>query len=70
VADGVLVTGRTTASASSTHPSAAYFGLESDTRLLGQLAGRLYGGLFGSSSAKWMQTIRKWSEDPSTYQMR
>jgi GAF domain-containing protein/nitrogen-specific signal transduction histidine kinase len=67
VADGVLVTG------ADNHIS---FVNSSITRVLNvddaQLLGKTlenFAGLFGSSSAAWTKTIRRWSEDPSTYKI-
>ncbi|MBI2333130.1 MAG: GAF domain-containing protein [Chloroflexi bacterium] len=67
VADGVLVTGADNrvsfVNSSITH----VLGVD-DTQLLGKsLDG--FTGLFGSSSVDWIKTIRRWSEDPSTYQI-
>jgi PAS domain S-box-containing protein len=67
VADGVLVTGAENrisfVNSSITH----VLGVE-DTQLLGKSLDA-FTGLFGSSSATWTTTIRRWSEDPSTYQI-
>jgi signal transduction histidine kinase len=65
VADGVLVTGsdnRITFVNSSTQRIIAV----DDTRLLGN-ALEVFGGLFGKAAGTWMETIRHWSEDPSSY---
>ncbi len=66
VADGVLVTGA---------DNRISFVNSSITRILGvddtQMMGRsLEGitGLFGSSSVEWIKTIRRWSEEPASYQ--
>jgi PAS domain S-box-containing protein len=66
VADGVLVT----------DPNNEITFLNSSAeRILGLEAGQIRGqsldkfvGLFGKAAQTWMQTIRSWSEDPSTYQ--
>ena len=66
VADGVLVTGadnRITFVNSSTERILA---LE-ERRLLGNPLDA-FGGLFGKAANTWMETIRRWSEDPSSYQ--
>ena len=65
VADGVLVTGsdnRITFVNSSTQRIIAV----DDTRLLGNPLD-VFGGLFGKAAGTWMETIRHWSEDPSSY---
>lgn len=67
VADGVLVTGSDNRISFVNSSITRVLGVD-DTRLLGNsLEG--FTGLFGSSSATWTTTIRKWSEDPSTYQI-
>ncbi|MFN8380493.1 MAG: GAF domain-containing protein [Anaerolineales bacterium] len=66
VADGVLVTGpdnRITFVNSSTE---GILGI-SDARLLGNSLHKI-GGLFGKAATAWADTIRRWSEDPSSYQ--
>jgi len=66
VADGVLVTGtdnRITFVNSSTERILAI----QEAHLLGNPLD-VFGGLFGKSSSTWMETIRRWSEDPSAYQ--
>jgi len=66
VADGVLVTGtdnRITFVNSSTERILAI----EEKQLLGNPLDA-FGGLFGKSASTWMETIRRWSEDPSAYQ--
>jgi signal transduction histidine kinase len=66
VADGVLVTGsdnRITFVNSSTERIIAV----NEARLLGNPLDS-FGGLFGKAASTWMETIRHWSEDPSSYQ--
>ncbi|MCE9645618.1 MAG: GAF domain-containing protein [Chloroflexi bacterium] len=66
VADGVLVTGpdnRITFVNSSTERIIAV----NEARLLGNPLDS-FGGLFGKAASTWMETIRRWSEDPSSYQ--
>jgi PAS domain S-box-containing protein len=66
VADGVLVTGpdnRITFVNSSTEKILT---LE-QARLLGSSLDA-FAGLFGQAAGSWMSTIRRWSEDPSSYQ--
>jgi PAS domain S-box-containing protein len=65
VADGVLVTGADNRISFVNSSITRVLGVD-DTQLLGKsLEG--FAGLFGSSSAEWIKTIRRWSEDPSTY---
>jgi len=66
VADGVLVTGtdnRITFVNSSTERILTI----QQTKLRGSSLDA-FGGLFGKSANTWMETIRRWSEDPSSYQ--
>jgi GAF domain-containing protein/nitrogen-specific signal transduction histidine kinase len=66
VADGVLVTGtdnRITFVNSSTERI-----LTVDQSKLRGSSLDSFGGLFGKSANTWMETIRRWSEDPSSYQ--
>ena len=66
VADGVLVTGadnRITFVNTSTERILAL----DEARLLGNPLD-VFGGLFGKAASTWMETIRRWSEDPSSYQ--
>jgi PAS domain S-box-containing protein len=66
VADGVLVTGpdnRITFVNSSTENILT---LE-QSRMLGSSLDA-FSGLFGQATASWMETIRRWSEDPSSFQ--
>ncbi len=65
VADGVLVTGsdnRITFVNSSTE---RILSLEK-ARVLGSSL-EAFGGLFGKAASTWMQTIRKWSENPASH---
>jgi GAF domain-containing protein len=65
VADGVLVTGsdnRITFVNSSTERILG----ANDTRLLGNALDKV-GGLYGKAATGWAETIRHWSEDPSSY---
>lgn len=65
VADGVLVTGGDNRISFVNSSITRVLGMD-DTQLLGKsLEG--FAGLFGSSSAEWTKTIRRWSEDPATY---
>lgn len=66
VADGVLVTGsdnRITFINSSTE---RILGVD-ESRVLGNTID-VFGGFFGKASNMWMETIRIWSENPSSYQ--
>jgi GAF domain-containing protein/nitrogen-specific signal transduction histidine kinase len=66
VADGVLVTGsdnRITFVNSSTERIISV----EESRLLGNQLDS-FGGLFGKAASTWMETIRSWSENPSSYQ--
>jgi GAF domain-containing protein len=66
VADGVLVTGtdnRITFINSSTE---RILSIEESNMLGNPLDS--FGGLFGKSAGTWMETIRRWSEDPSAHQ--
>ncbi len=66
VADGVLVTGadnHITFVNSSTERILAI----DEERLLGSAMDD-FGGLFGKAASTWMETIKRWSEDPSSYQ--
>lgn len=67
VADGVLVTGADNHISFVNSSITRVLGVD-DTQLLGKsLEG--FAGMFGNSSAEWTTTIRRWSEDPSTYQI-
>ena len=67
VADGVLVTGADNRVSFVNSSITRVLDVE-DTQLLGKsLDG--FTGLFGSSSTDWIKTIRRWSEDPSTYKI-
>jgi signal transduction histidine kinase len=66
VADGVLVTGmdnRITFVNSSTERILAI----QQSKLIGNSLDS-FGGLFGKSANTWMETIRRWSEDPTSHQ--
>jgi signal transduction histidine kinase len=66
VADGVLVTGtdnRITFVNSSTEHILAI----EDSKMIGNSLEQ-FGGLFGKSATTWMDTIRRWSEDPTSHQ--
>ncbi len=66
VADGILVTGadnRITFANSSTEKVLSL----DEGKLLGSPLD-VFGGLFGKAATSWMETIRNWSEDPSSYQ--
>jgi PAS domain S-box-containing protein len=66
VADGVLVTGAN--NRISFLNSSAEKILDLDTgRVIGQSLD-VFGGLFGKAAGSWMQTIRTWSETPSSYE--
>lgn len=65
VADGVLVTGNDNRITFVNTPAVNILDV-TEARLLGNsLEG--FAGLFGKSAAAWTATIRKWSDDPSTY---
>lgn len=65
VADGVLVTGGDNRISFVNSSITRVLGVD-DTQLLGKsLEG--FTGLFGGASNEWMKTIRRWSNDPSTY---
>ncbi|HNO32125.1 MAG TPA: ATP-binding protein, partial [Anaerolineales bacterium] len=65
VADGVLVTG-IDGRITFVNVSAVHILAVEESRLLGNsLDG--FVGLFGKSAASWTATIRRWSEDPTTY---
>jgi GAF domain-containing protein/nitrogen-specific signal transduction histidine kinase len=65
VADGVLVTGMDNR-ITFVNSSAVRILDVNENRLLGNsLDG--FAGLFGKAAAAWIATIRRWSEDPSTY---
>ncbi|KAA0284617.1 MAG: GAF domain-containing protein [Chloroflexi bacterium] len=66
VADGVLVTGADNRISFVNSSITRVLGVD-DTQLLGKSL-EAFAGLFGSSSVEWIKTIRRWSEDPSTYQ--
>lgn len=67
VADGVLVTGADNRVSFVNSSITRVLGMD-DTQLLGKPL-ESFSGLFGSSSVEWTKTIRRWSEDPSTYQI-
>ncbi|MDD2920812.1 MAG: GAF domain-containing protein [Anaerolineales bacterium] len=65
VADGVLVTGPDNRITFVNASTEKILGLK-DSHLLGS-ALDAFGGLFGNAAVAWMDTIRRWSEDPSLY---
>ena len=66
VADGVLVTGADNR-ITFVNASAAHILAVDTARLIGNsLEG--FAGLFGKAAGDWTATIRRWSEDPSSYQ--
>jgi PAS domain S-box-containing protein len=66
VADGVLVTGPNNGISFLNSSSERILGLDKK-RLMGQPLD-MFGGLFGKASSEWMETIRRWSEDPALYE--
>ncbi len=66
VADGVLVTGADNHITFVNASTEQILGLK-DSHLLGSPL-ESFGGLFGKAATDWMDTIRRWSEDPSLYQ--
>lgn len=67
VADGVLVTGPNNGISFLNSSSQRILGLDKN-RLIGQPLD-VFGGLFGKSSSEWMDTIRRWSEEPALYEL-
>ena len=67
VADGVLVTGADNHVSFVNSSITRVLGVE-DTQLLGKSL-ESFAGIFGGSSVEWIKTVRRWSEDPSTYQI-
>jgi GAF domain-containing protein/nitrogen-specific signal transduction histidine kinase len=66
VADGVLVTGSDNRISFVNSSTERIISVD-ETRLLGNALDS-FGGFFGKAASTWMETIRKWSEDPSSYQ--
>jgi len=65
VADGVLVTGISNRISFMNQSAENILDLET-----GQVVGQpldVFGGLFGKAAGSWMQTIRTWSDNPSSY---
>ena len=65
VADGVLVTGLSNRISFLNRSAEQILDLET-----GGVVGQpldVFGGLFGKAAGSWMQTIRTWSDDPSSY---
>ncbi|MBK9602694.1 MAG: GAF domain-containing protein [Anaerolineales bacterium] len=65
VADGVLVTGADNHITFVNSSTERILALD-EARLLGNPLD-VFGGLFGKAASTWMETIRRWSEDPSSY---
>ncbi len=65
VADGVLVTGKDNR-ITFVNSSAEKIIAISETKLLGKPMDE-FGGLFGKAAGSWMETIRHWSANPSSY---
>jgi len=65
VADGVLVTGSDNQISFVNSSTERILALE-QAHLLGNTLDT-FGGLFGKAASTWMDTIRRWSEDPSLY---
>jgi PAS domain S-box-containing protein len=66
VADGVLVTGSNNRITFLNRSAEQILNLESG-RVIGQTLD-VFAGLFSKSASPWMQTIRHWSESPSSFQ--
>jgi len=66
VADGVLVTGSDNRISFVNASTERILDLESE-RMLGNPLDA-FGGLFGKSAVEWMDTVRRWSEEPSLHQ--
>jgi signal transduction histidine kinase len=66
VADGVLVTGKDNRITFVNSSTERILAIE-ETQLLGNPLDA-FGGLFGKSANTWMETIRRWSEDPASHQ--
>ncbi|MCJ7435525.1 MAG: GAF domain-containing protein [Anaerolineales bacterium] len=65
VADGVLVTGANNKITFANASTQSILNLDAE-RLVGQPL-EVFGGLFGKAASEWMETIRRWSDDPDTY---
>jgi signal transduction histidine kinase len=66
VADGVLVTDSDNTISFINDSTQRILDLDVNS-IMGQLL-EDFGGLFGKAAGTWMQTIRTWSEDPSSYE--
>jgi len=66
VADGVLVTGADNHITFVNSSTERILAIEEE-RLLGSPMDD-FGGLFGKAASTWMETIQRWSKDPSSYQ--
>jgi len=66
VADGVLVTGSNNRITFLNTSIQKILDIKAD-RVIDQPLGD-FGGLFGKASSSWMETIRNWSQSPSSYQ--
>ncbi len=66
VADGVLVTGGDNAITFANSSIERILAIPS-SNMLGQSL-ESFGGLFGNAANTWMKTVRRWSEEPSSYQ--
>jgi signal transduction histidine kinase len=66
VADGVLVTDADNTISFINDSTQRILDLDANS-IMGQLL-EDFGGLFGKAAGTWMQTIRTWSEDPSSYE--
>jgi PAS domain S-box-containing protein len=66
VADGVLVTGADNNITFVNASTEKVLGIKA-SRLLGNSLD-VFGGLFAQAATTWMDTIRRWSEDPSLYE--
>lgn len=66
VADGVLVTGANNRIEFVNHSIERILGIQAE-KIVGQPLD-VFGGLFGRAAGDWMETIRAWSENPSSFQ--
>ena len=66
VADGVLVTGQDNRITFVNSSTEGILGVN-DARLLGNSLDKV-GGLFGKAATAWADTIRRWSEEPSSHE--
>jgi len=65
VADGVLVTGANNMITFANASTQSILNLDAG-RLVGQPL-EVFGGLFGKAASEWMETIRRWTDDTTTY---